>query len=94
MHSCILTQLQFVLLLMQNNDNFEEGLLKLVRTLPTVLKYLPSDKARDARNFVQSLQYWLGGNSENLTNLLLTTSEAYIPSLKVCLDVCLSVSVS
>lgn len=30
----------------QNNDNFEEGLLKLVRTLPKVLKFLPSDKVR------------------------------------------------
>jgi hypothetical protein len=37
-----------------------------VRTLPKVLKFLPSDKAQDARNFVQGLQYWLGGNSENL----------------------------
>lgn len=42
----------------QNNENFEEGLLKLVRTLPKVLKFLPSDKAQDARNFVNSLQYW------------------------------------
>jgi magnesium chelatase subunit H len=50
----------------QKNDNFEEGLLKLVRTLPKVLKFLPNDKAQDARNFVQGLQYWLGGNSENL----------------------------
>jgi magnesium chelatase subunit H len=55
----------------QNNDNFEEGLLKLVRTLPKVLKFLPSDKAKDARNFVNSLQYWLGGNQENLENLLM-----------------------
>lgn len=31
-----------------------------------MLKFLPSDKAQDARNFVQGLQYWLGGNSENL----------------------------
>ena len=37
----------------KNSDNFEENLLKLVRTLPTVLKYLPSQKAQDARNFVQ-----------------------------------------
>lgn len=42
----------------QSNDNFEEGLLKLVRTLPKVLKFLPSDKAQDARNFVNALQYW------------------------------------
>lgn len=33
-----------------------------MRTLPKVLKYLPSDKAQDARNYVNSLQYWLGGN--------------------------------
>jgi magnesium chelatase subunit H len=65
----------------KNNDNFEESLLKLVRTLPTVLKYLPSDKARDARNFVTSLQYWLGGNAENLENLLLNISQEYVPSL-------------
>ena len=30
----------------KSNDNFEESLLKLVRTLPTVLKYLPSEKAQ------------------------------------------------
>ncbi len=66
----------------QNNDNFEEGLLKLVRTLPKVLKYLPSDKAQDAKNFVNSLQYWLGGNSENLENLLLNTVSNYVPALK------------
>ena len=66
----------------KNNDGFEESLLKLVRTLPKVLKYLPSDKAQDARNFVNSLQYWLGGNAENLENLLLTTTAAYVPELQ------------
>jgi magnesium chelatase subunit H len=66
----------------QQNDNFEEGLLKLVRTLPKVLKFLPSDKAQDARNFVQGLQYWLGGNSDNLQNFLLTLVQAYVPALK------------
>ncbi len=70
MHVCVC-----VCVISQNNDNFEEGLLKLVRTLPKVLKFLPSDKAQDARNFVQSLQYWLGGNTENLENLLLSTAE-------------------
>lgn len=30
----------------KSNDNFEESMLKLVRTLPTVLKYLPSQKAQ------------------------------------------------
>lgn len=31
-------------------------MLKLLRTLPKVLKYLPSDKAKDARNFMMSFQ--------------------------------------
>lgn len=66
----------------KNNDNFEEGLLKLVRTLPKVLKYLPSDKAKDARNFVNSLQYWLGGNAENLENLILNVAQNYVGDLK------------
>ena len=30
----------------KSNENFEESLLKLVRTLPAVLKYLPSEKAQ------------------------------------------------
>jgi magnesium chelatase subunit H len=30
----------------KSNDNFEESMLKLVRTLPTVLKYMPSQKAQ------------------------------------------------
>jgi magnesium chelatase subunit H len=53
---------EFMKNMRQQNDNFEEQLLKLVRTLPKVLKFLPSDKAQDARNYVNSLQYWLGGN--------------------------------
>ena len=37
---------QFMKSMKKNNDNFEESMLKLVRTLPTVLKYLPSQKAQ------------------------------------------------
>ena len=59
---------------------FEDSMLKLVRTLPKVLKYLPTDKAQDARNFMLSLQYWLGGNAENLENFLLSITKAYVPS--------------
>ena len=40
-----------------------------------MLKYLPSEKAKDARNFVQALQYWLGGNRNNLENLLKATAQ-------------------
>ncbi len=45
----------------EDGSSFEEGMLKLLRTLPKVLKFLPSDKAKDARNFMMSFQYWLGG---------------------------------
>lgn len=35
---------------------FEDGMLKLLRALPKVLKYLPNEKARDARSFMLSFQ--------------------------------------
>jgi len=59
-------------------QGFEEGLLKLIRTLPKVLKYLPSDKAKDARSFLLSLQYWLGGSSVNLENFIRMLSYTYV----------------
>ncbi len=52
----------------QQGSSFQEGMLKLLQTLPKVLKYLPFDKAQDARNFMLSFQYWLGGSRENLEN--------------------------
>eukprot|EP00245_Coleochaete_scutata_P001014 TRINITY_DN11240_c0_g2_i1.p1 TRINITY_DN11240_c0_g2~~TRINITY_DN11240_c0_g2_i1.p1 ORF type:complete len:1414 (-),score=393.13 TRINITY_DN11240_c0_g2_i1:774-5015(-) len=63
-------------------SGFEESMLKLIRTIPQVLKYLPSDRAQDARNFMMSLQFWLGGSPENLANFLLMISSAYVPELK------------
>lgn len=45
-----------VAFLQEDGSSFEEGMLKLLRTLPKVLKYLPSDKAKDARNFMMSFQ--------------------------------------
>lgn len=53
-----------------------------VRTLPSVLKFLPSQQARDGGQYINSLQYWLGGNAENLENLVLSTAQAYVPALK------------
>ncbi|KAI0501259.1 hypothetical protein KFK09_016202 [Dendrobium nobile] len=61
---------------------FAESMLKLVRTLPKVLKYLPSDKAQDAGLYILSLQFWLGGSQENLENFLKMISGSYIPTLK------------
>lgn len=49
-----------------DGSSFEEGMLKLLRTLPKVLKFLPSDKAADARTFMMSFQYWLGGECNHI----------------------------
>ena len=57
---------------------FQDAMLKLLRTLPQVLKYLPMDKAQDARNFMLSFQYWLGGCPENLENFLLMIGDKYV----------------
>ncbi len=62
----------------QSGSSFQDGMLKLLQTLPKVLKYLPIDKAQDARNFMLSFQYWLGGSSENLENFLLMLADKYV----------------
>ena len=51
-------------------------------TLPKVLKYLPGDKAQDARSFMMSLQYWLGGSPENIEALLLNLANNYVEPIK------------
>ncbi|MBZ8179216.1 magnesium chelatase subunit H [Oscillatoria salina] len=62
----------------QSGSSFQDGMLKLLRTLPKVLKYMPIDKAQDARNFMLSFQYWLGGSDENLANFLLMLADKYV----------------
>ncbi len=57
---------------------FQDSMLKLLNTLPTILKYLPVDKAQDARSFMLSFQYWLGGTPENLKNFLLMLADKYV----------------
>ncbi|KAH9612669.1 hypothetical protein KSS87_016136 [Heliosperma pusillum] len=64
------------------NAGFADSMLKLVRTLPKVLKYLPSDKAQDARLYILSLQFWLGGSPDNLVNFVKMISGSYVPALK------------
>lgn len=62
----------------KSGAGFQDAMLKLLNTLPQVLKYLPMDKAQDARNFMLSFQYWLGGNQENLENFLLMLADKYV----------------
>ncbi|XP_039136875.1 magnesium-chelatase subunit ChlH, chloroplastic [Dioscorea cayenensis subsp. rotundata] len=66
----------------KQSAGFAESMLKLVRTLPKVLKYLPSDKAQDARLYILSLQFWLGGSPENLQNFVKMIAGSYVPELK------------
>lgn len=62
----------------KSSAGFQDGMLKLLRTLPQVLKFLPMEKAQDARNFMLSFQYWLGGSAENLENFLLMLADKYV----------------
>eukprot|EP00669_Euglena_mutabilis_P006417 TRINITY_DN2039_c0_g1_i1.p1 TRINITY_DN2039_c0_g1~~TRINITY_DN2039_c0_g1_i1.p1 ORF type:complete len:1417 (+),score=532.61 TRINITY_DN2039_c0_g1_i1:284-4252(+) len=62
----------------EQGASFQDAMLKIVRTLPKILKYLPNEKAQDARNFMLSFQYWLGGSSENLQNFLLMLADRYV----------------
>ncbi|XP_078436218.1 magnesium-chelatase subunit chlH, chloroplast, putative / Mg-protoporphyrin IX chelatase, putative (CHLH) [Wolffia australiana] len=66
----------------KQSAGFADNMLKLVRTLPKVLKYLPSDKAQDARLYILSLQFWLGGSPENLQNFVKMIAGSYVPALK------------
>ena len=65
----------------KSGASFQDGMLKLLQTLPKVLKYLPMEKAQDARNFMLSFQYWLGGSPENLENFLLMLVDKYVSAL-------------
>lgn len=40
-----------------------------------MLKYLPGDKAADAKSFMMSFQYWLGGSPENLEAFMLMLAD-------------------
>lgn len=71
----------------ENGSSFEEGMLKLLRTLPKVLKYLPSDKAKDARSFMMSFQYWLGGSPENLESMLLMLARDFVSGADVAAEI-------
>jgi magnesium chelatase subunit H len=70
----------------EDGSSFEEGMLKLLRTLPKVLKFLPSDKAADARTFMMSFQYWLGGSPENIQSLLTMVGQDYVDEISINME--------
>ncbi|MDX1978573.1 MAG: magnesium chelatase subunit H [Pseudanabaenaceae cyanobacterium bins.68] len=66
----------------KSGSSFQDSMLKVVQTLPKILKYMPMDKAQDARNFMLSFQYWLGGSEENIKNFVLMLAQNYVPAVK------------
>ncbi len=66
----------------KSGSSFQDNMLKVVQTLPNILKYMPIDRAQDARNFMLSLQYWLGGSQQNIENFLLMLAKNYLPAAK------------
>eukprot|EP00440_Ansanella_granifera_P064025 gb/GFBE01069414.1/.p1 GENE.gb/GFBE01069414.1/~~gb/GFBE01069414.1/.p1 ORF type:complete len:1472 (+),score=469.63 gb/GFBE01069414.1/:1-4416(+) len=69
-----------------SGGSFQDSLLKLVRTLPKVLKFLPGDQAKDAKTFVLSLQHWLGGTPENLEAMVMRVAGGYVKDVQGSID--------
>jgi magnesium chelatase subunit H len=53
-----------------------QGQMKMLRQLPRLLRFVPG-KAQDVRAYFLSLQYWLAGSEENLSNLVRMLIERY-----------------
>jgi magnesium chelatase subunit H len=49
--------------------NNGESQMKMLRTLPKMLKFIPG-KAQDLRAWFLSMQYWLGGSDDNLEQMI------------------------
>jgi magnesium chelatase subunit H len=53
-----------------------QGQMKMLRRLPRMLRFIPG-KAQDVRAYFLSLQYWLAGSEDNLSNLVRMLIERY-----------------
>ena len=52
------------------------GQMKMLRRLPRLLRFIPG-KAQDLRAYFLSLQYWLAGSEDNISNLVRMLVERY-----------------
>ncbi len=52
------------------------GQMKMLRRLPALLRFIPGT-AQDVRAYFLSLQYWLAGSEDNITNLLRMLVDRY-----------------
>jgi magnesium chelatase subunit H len=55
--------------------------MRMLRRLPKLMRFIPGT-AQDVRAYFLSLQYWLAGSEENLTNLVRMLVERYAPQGK------------
>ncbi len=51
--------------------------LSFLKVGPKLLKFLPGDKARDLRNWLQIYGYWNEGGADNVTSMLLYLVDQY-----------------
>jgi len=58
------------------SESSGHGQMKMLRQLPRLLRFIPG-RAQDVRTYLLSLQYWLAGSQENLTNLVRMLVERY-----------------
>ena len=61
-----------------------QGQMKMLRQLPRLLRFVPG-KAQDVRAYFLSLQYWLAGSEDNLSNLVRMLIERYAEGPRACL---------
>merc|ERR1712238_337065 len=66
----------------EDGSSFEEGMLKLLKKKKKKKKILPCVNTADARSFMMSFQYWLGGSPENLEAMLLQLGQEYVEPIK------------
>ena len=77
------------------NANSGAKQMKLLRRLPKILKLVPG-KAQDLRAWFLAMQYWLGGNDENIESMMrfLVGRYARNPEMRVCAGLTPSCGVS
>jgi magnesium chelatase subunit H len=54
------------------------GYLSFLKTGPKLLKYIPSQKVRDLRNWLIIYGYWNAGGEENVTSMFWTIADRYL----------------
>ena len=72
------------------------GYLKLLKVGPSLLKYVPGQKAGDLRTWLQAYQYWNQGGKQNVQSMLqivadrvrgMSTTDTALPELQVTPDI-------